>query len=109
MSFASTLGPAIDMLGMLLVIFTNAPVTGFAAESLSVTTIASLPCFGGLGENAVLIAISDDAPPPQAARTINVGIARRYFNEVPFVVLVMVKLFSRTCRRPRDRDRQQHR
>ena len=58
-----------DMLGIVLAIFTEAPVTGFPDASFSVTTIVSLPRFGGLGENAVVIARSDDAPPPeQAAR-----------------------------------------
>src|SRR5579872_1399759 len=38
-----------DICGMLVLILTVAPLTGFPALSLRATVIVSFPCFGGVG------------------------------------------------------------
>jgi hypothetical protein len=56
-SCAATTGPVIDMVGMLVAIFTIAALTGLPVALLTVTLIDAIPCFvGATGLNAAVTA-----------------------------------------------------
>ncbi len=89
LSFALTVGPNMDIVGMFELIATCAPFTGLPVASFTVTRIVSGPCFGGAGANAA-VAASFGELAASAQLTLETATMRasgnHLFNKKPFLL-----------------------